>query len=395
MSKASVEKMKATAPFIFQMSVDQTLRPVVSFLASILTEQDELDTFSTIFASTRLEMDDATQKKVVRVILNNSSILSLTLEGNLFRTVEFLRNSCYMDKHSLATMVKQCAGILGLSVEDNLRLTLAFLVDQVGLTEEKDLRRCIGRHPQILGLSLENLQSKVEFFHSIDGRTGDKVRNMSEKQKRGSLAFRIAVSAPSVYSLSLRDNIVPKLATLGKVWEEPQSSLETVMRSCSAPKSQEHVIRWPSPGSETLSRRLKEYPVILTLSLDANILPTLQFFNRTRYVSLDSGGYAVFDSLTTVSARYVAASLYTRLLPRWHYIQQQQQQQQGVLSTSDEKKPQLPPLHILAASDDTKFCKHFKFDESTFSRYKEYAIPKLKFSSQFENWIKTGTPIDN
>jgi len=359
--------------------------------------------------------------------------LSLTLEGNLYRTVDFLRTSCYMDASNLANMVKNCPSVLGLSVEDNLSLTLDFLVNSVGLEKPQDFRRCIGRHTQILCLSLENLQSKISFFQSLDPTMQQQpTTQLSTNEKRAtkagstssvSLVYRIAVNAPSVYSLSLRDNIIPKLVTLAKAWDvdKHRCSLIRFVESLQLQASSindiyccnfsEHVT-----ASTALARKLKEYPAILTFSHDANIIPTLQFLNRTGFLSLNDNGYV--EAVPTkrkgttyfkqgIPARYLAASLYTRLLPRWHYVQQQSRKvlnfntttamSIGLATEEVYSEPNFfpAPLHILALSSDLQFCKFFNFSETAFLIYKKEAIPKLKFSTQFENWIKTGVPIDS
>ena len=108
--------------------------------------------------------------------------------------------------------------------------------------------------------------------------------------------------------------------------------------------------------------------------------------------------------LVYLPPRYIATSLYNRLLPRWNYhlIQSQGKDDDSVdLSRSaiDERKNDLsfatkPPLHLLAGATDELFCKRMKYDYDTYIKFKKEAIPKLKFSSQFDTWIKTGLPID-
>mmetsp|Transcript_23392 Transcript_23392/g.48962 ORF Transcript_23392/g.48962 Transcript_23392/m.48962 type:complete len:138 (+) Transcript_23392:742-1155(+) len=122
-----------------------------------------------------------------------------------------------------------------------------------------------------------------------------------------------------------------------------------------------------------------------------------------------------------IRSRYIASSLYNRLLPRWHFLQeerekqkQQLQLQQKLDSLVDPKsrdasnKPSrlntkhsssddadaLPPLHLLAGASDAVFCRQMKLDEKEYLAFKEEAVPRLKFSSQFDRWLKTGRPID-
>lgn len=424
------DQMKERHPFILHIPLDRTIRPFVSFLACLLTQQD-YDQSKREHSPTLLlhSLDDTIKKVIIRVISNYPTILSLTLDGNLYPTVEFLQNSCFMDESNLANMVRNCPQILGLSVEDNLNITLDYIVRSVGLNTPKDFQRCFGRHPQILCLSLENLHSKVVFLHSLEyndeknkDHSGEGVQVISKQSPAigsnptdVSLLYRIAVNAPSVYSLSLRDNVIPKLITLAKVWcpDLPRISLEQSLetwKNYPVSGTMTH-ISLPQQARITLTKRIKEYPAILTFSHDAKILPTLQFLNRTGYLNLDASGYAQDTTGNSahhhpyaIPGRYLAASLYTRLLPRWHYIQNQRQQLlNNTCLDKTKNKPDAvfqskvfehPPLHILTISTDLQFCSYFNFTATSFHLYREDAIPKLKFTAQFENWIRTGAPID-
>ena len=302
MPLSMINELYKKHPFIFRISVDRGLRPVVSFVASLLAEETQQpiegqeywtgEKYSSESQQKAIleTMDPAIRKRIVRLIRTYPNILSLTLEGNLHRTVDFLRTSCYMDASNLANMVKNCPSVLGLSVEDNLSLTLDFLVNSLGLEKPQDFRRCIGRHTQILCLSLENLQSKISFFQSLDSTmqgqsttqlsTNEKFATNASSPSSVSLVYRIAVSAPSVYSLSLRDNIIPKLVTLAKAWDVDKHRC-SLLRFVEALQLQatsnddiyccnfsDHVT-----ASTALARKLKEYPAILTFSHDANIIP--------------------------------------------------------------------------------------------------------------------------
>jgi hypothetical protein len=54
----------------------------------------------------------------------------------------------------------------------------------------------------------------------------------------------------------------------------------------------------------------------------------------------------------------------------------------------------LPPLHLLAGATDEVFCRQLNLSLSEYTAFKEEAIPRLKFNSQFDRWLKTGRPID-
>jgi hypothetical protein len=52
------------------------------------------------------------------------------------------------------------------------------------------------------------------------------------------------------------------------------------------------------------------------------------------------------------------------------------------------------PLHILVSASDTAFCETMDIDETSYQEFKKDAVPRLKFSSQFDTWLKTGRPIE-
>ena len=54
----------------------------------------------------------------------------------------------------------------------------------------------------------------------------------------------------------------------------------------------------------------------------------------------------------------------------------------------------LPSLHILAVASDKKYCEYLKVETKEYTAFKVDTIPRLKFSSQFDTWLKTGIPID-
>ena len=163
---------------------------------------------------------------------------------------------------------------------------------------------------------------------------------------------------------------------------------------------------------------LHEYPNIITLSVETNLQPTMMFFNKTGYTLLNENWDLI--SITSpptkagssrpkkpdivndkqiapirIRGRYIAASLYNRLLPRWHYCRsgyaEDKISEDSAVSTFP---PVTPPLHLLVMASDYGFCQAMDFELESFLSFKKEAIPRLKFSSQFDTWLKTGKPID-
>mmetsp|Transcript_28082 Transcript_28082/g.43041 ORF Transcript_28082/g.43041 Transcript_28082/m.43041 type:complete len:177 (+) Transcript_28082:3-533(+) len=127
---------------------------------------------------------------------------------------------------------------------------------------------------------------------------------------------------------------------------------------------------------DSLSKRLKEYPNVLTLSLEGNIQPTMDFFRRTGYAALDSDFYVVdvnrnvkdqerqqgTDVHQSIPGRYIASSLFNRLLPRWHFYMQKCTagvQQKHEQSDDNNHLLDKPPLHIMSHSATVNVnCQH-------------------------------------
>ena len=94
----------------------------------------------------------------------------------------------------------------------------------------------------------------------------------------------------------------------------------------------------------------------------------------------------------------MAASLYNRLLPRWHYCLSRgfgtmDEGGRGDVGTREEPSLPPPPLHLLVQASDGLFCQALDLEYDDFMDFKEAAIPRLKFSSQFDTWLRTGRPI--
>lgn len=417
LSTNETARLKQNHPTLFQLSLDTKIIPVLDYLRSLLLSHN--NSFKKV------------QQVLKKIITQYPMLLQLDIETNLNYTVSYLRDTFDFTNEELTTFVSISPGVLGLSVLNNLLPTINFMRDILKVCNNVDdannndyddgndddeeegsnssltilLRRCVLTHHQILSLSLGNLLAKREYFDSIDASMMDSINNKDMAQKittTTTLAARILMSTPSVYSLSLQQNIIPKV-----------NYLATAL--------------WGS-NRTTISNNLYEYPQILTLSMQGNIIPTLSFYNMTGYIRLDTHGLPEElssiqqqeQTKVSIRSRYIATSLYNRLLPRWHYLLEEheriQQLQYQILSSLEESISDsalyeniinatttttisptlhlLPPLHLLAGASDSIFCYQMKLSLTEYLIYKEKEGARLKFSSQFDTWLKTGRPID-
>ena len=257
-SISGIAKLKKSHPTLFQVSLKQKAQPVVEFLQTLLGH-------STTSSSKR-------SKHLSRIIMNHPMLLHLEVESNLAIKAHFIKTFCKMDDRELAAVIETNPGILGLSLECNLKPTLQYLLDALTSklesqsAEDMDelvfdddkptslLRKCILRHPPILGLSLSNIQRKIDYFQMIDNfNLRNQTDSGNDRKKKVTLASRILLSAPSTYSLSL-ENIAHKVEYFAAIWGCTQDASQR--------KGQEEV---------SLSDNIRSCPQILTLSMDGNI----------------------------------------------------------------------------------------------------------------------------
>ena len=406
LSSSAMDRIKGTAPFVFGLEASK-VRSVLEFLQGILKQREEDNTTD---EATTTEEDELKRKKILgKMILAYPYLLNLPVESNLKPRVQFLAESCDLNPTQVAKVVQTSNGsVLSLSVEQNLKPTMDFLLEEIfhdsdngndndhngdrhGDDPKTMLKKCVLTHPQLLGLSLTNLKSKVNYFHSIGP----------------SLAVRIARKCPAIYSLNLDQNIIPTIEFLSRVW-----GMKSETNASKKKKSKSN------NDNNNFVPMLHEYPNIITLSVETNLQPTMMFFNKTGYTLLNENWELISITSTPtktgssrpkkpdivndkqiapirIRGRYIAASLYNRLLPRWHYCRsgyaEDKISEDSAVSTFP---PVTPPLHLLVMASDYGFCQAMDFELESFLSFKKEAIPRLKFSSQFDTWLKTGKPID-
>ena len=346
-----VSKLERNNPDLFQRPVHK-IQAVVSFIGEILhhgnvTEQD-------------------IQTLMGKIVINSPRVFLMSVPIKLKPQLECLETLCHLTTAELAKALmfpKGAGALLAMSVDENLKPTLTYLSQIVSAGENGDLKRIILRHPAILIRSLPNIESKVEYFDSLGPPDFDE--NGKRVPSQG-LAARVMIRLPSVYTLSLPDNIMPKVEFFRGVWN---ASSDRDGRSVAA--------------------LLGEMPPVLGLNLESNIQPTLQFYNRTGYTTLDSNWQLIHGGSSTrvIRGKEICVSLFSRLLPRWHVVR-------AIFENTTEPMPSpLIPLRILASSTDADFCNVYNVSLEDYANYKtEEAIQEYR--SQFDAWLETGRPIE-
>ena len=400
LKESELAKLRKKAPWLFQRSTEQ-IQSVVGFWDDILQSSGKTSL--------------ARQMILGKLLKTYPTLFNLSVEQVLKAKVTFLEEQCGLTREDVASLLSGSrAALFCLSVEDNLQPTLELLQglmpstisdeDEDEVDEEQakreQIRKCVVKHPQILCLSQKNLKEKICYFGAIDA-------SCSVKNKE-SLASRVLVRSPAVYSLSLKENVIPKIAFLAGVWgkqtpeifwEEGKLRIQEFPRDIVKEETEKD-----EEESSSLAGLLGEYPSILTLSLEGNIQPTLNFYNRTGFIRLDSEwkmtkmpdceeeeADTTITSVPVIRARYIASSLFQRLLPRWHFYLVNKER---LANTLKRKGIHSLSLHLLSVANDMAFCEYVDVDVDDYKTFREGTGPRLKFSSQFDTWLKTGRPID-
>jgi mTERF domain-containing protein len=126
-------------------------------------------------------------------------ILCLSLENNIKPTILFLTEELGIALHDVGKIVQQNPQLLGLNVATNLRRKVQYLVGELGVPQEQ-LARIVTAFPTLLSLSDEtNLRPKVSFLTQEAG-----------------FAIHDIVKAPHLLAYSLEQRIKPRCALMKK-----------------------------------------------------------------------------------------------------------------------------------------------------------------------------------
>ena len=450
LAESAVRRLKKSNPNIFQFSVEEQIRPVADYLVFLFAANSDKDV-------TQMQLAEA-RKSAGKVIKSCPNVVGLSVDSNLMPKIDFIKARCGLNQKDVGKILEGYPELLGLSLSLNIQPTIDYLSnilldcsaggDMPDDAVEEDfamwmedakepLRKCISRHPQIFGLLMQNFCSKVAFFDKVDsvvsvdaalavmvegGSTGKAANEKTgghSGRKVESLAARILLAAPSTYSLSLENNIIPTIECLAKLWgTNLKAEVEWDDTATEKIRDENGCLLKPLlPKSNILSASLCEYPPVLTLSMEANLLPTIDFYNRTGYVHLDNVGRALPKKVhneengdrsdtSTIRARYLATSLFNRLLPRWHYYKAQRSVSDDASLVDDplcsidsfgndegnadgtnddsscpnEVKERRPSLHLLAGASDAQFCSKCNFDLASYEQYRQDEAGRLKFN---------------
>ena len=211
--------------------------------------------------------------------------LNLEAARNFSKKVVFSRSArrsenerheilAFMQQHfCLGDMVvEKCPSLLGLSIEANLKPTVAWL-HSVGLSDDQ-VSKAIAAHPQLLGCSIEaNLKPTVEWLRSV-GLSDDQVSKAiaAQPQLLGcSIEANLKPTVEWLRSVGLSDDQVSKA-----IAAQPQ------LLGCSIEANLKPTVEWlRSVGlsDDQVSKAIAAHPQLLGCSIEANLKPTVEWLH--------------------------------------------------------------------------------------------------------------------
>eukprot|EP00435_Cladocopium_sp_Y103_P070274 s284_g35.t1 len=182
LTKGQVAKAVATSPQVLALSVEKNLKLTVEWFLDLGLTKDQ----------------------IAKAVARHPSVLSLSIEHNLTPSVEWFLDMG-LTQHEVAKAVAASAAILWYSTEKNLKPKVRWFLD-LGLSKQQVVV-AVATFPQIFGLSIDNLTSKVEVLQRFLTHRG---------------ALDVIVRCPRILSLRrqrLEDrlNVLAEQDSLGKV----------------------------------------------------------------------------------------------------------------------------------------------------------------------------------
>lgn len=274
-----------------------------------------------------MHCDDIVRGRLKTLVMGHPRILSSSIEKNLKPTVAFFLNECGLTGYEFGRIVYRRGGsLLEANVERTLKRKVSFLREKLGLRidldEEEDARvENISRDEQVDIPQLESIPTQ-------QSSSSDAKRKLTNYEKKRLLAQMLATN-PDILTLSIENNLQPKF---------------------------DYFTQDIGFSIEELRYVLLKRPQLLSLSLERNIIPKIEYFLEPRSNDDDgagSGGLGMaMNEVRPWLAKYpqtLAVVLESRIKPRVHDVTQM-----GLYIGSGDNNSDVDtalPLNFLTQSD--------------------------------------------
>lgn len=362
LSKSAMGRILGSLPGLTCMSVAMQLRPTHQWLMKI----------------------GVPRKRMERMLLSHPKTLGYSLEKNLKPTMTYLWEEIGVRDDKIGKMVSACPQILGLSVEGNLRPTVAFFVEEVGVPADK-LAKIFSTFPQLFGLSLDKtIRPRVDFLVAEVGVPRDKLAKVicsfpmllaynHLDNLRPTVSYlhddvgiptdrmgKIVAAHPQILGYSIEDKLLPTVEYLVDEVKVPEESIHLVVERC---------------------------PKLLGCSVDRNLRPTVRFLMEEVGMSQEDVGQMVMRYPTLMGL-----SIDNNLRPKLNYLVDEVKIDRTVIRNQLKTCPQLlaysleqriKPRHRLLHSKGLKLGLHSMLSPTDLAFYQRYGgglsrVPRVK-----------------
>jgi mTERF domain-containing protein len=272
--KKNLDKVLESYPQLQHLSVIQNLRPTVRFLTKEIGIAPEmvrkvivsfpqilgLSVDDNLRPTARYLLNDVgvPMDRLNKTIVTRPQILGCSVEKNLRPKLELLVEMAGIEREQLPVVVARAPHVLGYS-PSNIAQFLIFLLHELRV-DQKKVARLLATSPQLLGLSVENnIRPKIRFLVEEVGITN---------------VGQVIGSFPNILGYSVENNMRPKLEYLSKhILKVPMSKLGRPLEKC------------PQLLGYSLEKRIKPRHLLLAnrglkLGLSRMLAPTDLEFRR-------------------------------------------------------------------------------------------------------------------
>jgi hypothetical protein len=253
-----------------------------------------------------LKLPDSCMWKITKYAPSALDLKATTIQAK----VEVMRLSLNLSDDDIRQLIEKQPSLLNLSAEDNLKPTLHFLAEQLGLqqqspsTSDQDiLRQIVLECPSVLTISIPNLQSKFQFFQKKVGFSVQETRKMILKEPK--LLTSSVATLMERWQFLHKELQFPKDKLRELFLKENSRVFMKNLDGDLRPKIIFFFIMTLQMTKDEVLKLLLKYPPVMDISLENRLRPILQYL-----VQLEFSNYEV-SRMMLKSPRFVTSALLT------------------------------------------------------------------------------------
>ena len=251
-----------------------------------------------------LQLPDSCMWRITKYAPSALGMKATTIQAK----VEVLKEALNLSGSDIQILLEKQPSLLNLSAEGNLKPTLVYLAQNLDLqstrpTDQDILRELVLECPSILTISMENLQSKFQFFQKNAGFSVSQMRKLVQKEPK--LLTTSVKTLHQRWQFLHRELQFPRDKLRELILKDNSRVFMKNLDADLRPKIIFFFIMTLQMTKEEVLKLLLKYPPIMDISLENRLRPILQYL-----VQLEFSNYEV-SRMILKSPRFVTSSLLT------------------------------------------------------------------------------------